>query len=74
MGIIPLQYLEGQNADTLDLTGKEKYTIKIPKDIRPLQQLTVEVGYSYFCRTNFKLVLFVNCSKMGCLILSHKNF
>jgi len=43
MGIIPLQYLEGQNADTLGLTGKEKYTIKIPKDIRPQQQLTVEV-------------------------------
>jgi aconitate hydratase len=44
MGIVPLQFLEGQNADTLGLTGKEKYTIKIPQDIRPLQQLKVEVS------------------------------
>jgi len=43
MGIVPLQYMEGQNADTLGLTGKEKYTIKIPQDIRPLQELTVEL-------------------------------
>jgi aconitase A len=47
MGIVPLQYLEGQNADTLGLTGKEKYTIKIPQDIRPLQELTVEVRHGY---------------------------
>ncbi|GFG33245.1 hypothetical protein Cfor_04554, partial [Coptotermes formosanus] len=43
MGIVPLQYVEGQNADTLGLTGKEKYTIKIPEDIRPLQELTVKL-------------------------------
>lgn len=48
MGIVPLQYVEGQNADTLGLTGKEKYTIKIPEDIRPLQELTVKVRYSYY--------------------------
>lgn len=48
MGIVPLQYVEGQNADTLGLTGKEKYTIKIPQDIRPLQELTVKVRYSYY--------------------------
>jgi aconitate hydratase len=48
MGIVPLQYMEGQNADTLGLTGKEKYTIKIPQDIRPLQELTVEVRYSCY--------------------------
>ena len=48
MGIVPLQYMEGQNADTLGLTGKEKYAIKIPQDIRPLQELTVEVRYSYY--------------------------
>jgi aconitate hydratase len=47
MGIIPLQYLEGQNADSLGLTGKEKYTIKIPQNIRPLQELTVEVRHGY---------------------------
>jgi aconitate hydratase len=48
MGVVPLQYVEGQNADTIGLTGKEKYTIKIPHDIRPLQELTVEVRYSCY--------------------------
>jgi aconitase A len=48
MGIVPLQFLEGENADTLGLTGKEKYTIKIPQDIRPLQELTVEVRHTFF--------------------------
>jgi hypothetical protein len=48
MGIVPLQFLEGENADSLGLSGKEKYTIKIPQDIRPLQELTVEVRHGYF--------------------------
>lgn len=51
MGIVPLQYMNGQNAETLNLTGKEKYTIRIPQDVKPLQEITVKVekGYS----TNF---------------------
>ncbi|XP_069679495.1 cytoplasmic aconitate hydratase-like isoform X2 [Periplaneta americana] len=53
MGVVPLQYLEGQNAESLGLTGKEKYTIKIPQDLRPLQQLTVEVDNG----KNFKVLV-----------------
>lgn len=44
MGIIPLQFLPGQSADSLKLTGKETYNIDIPKDIKPLQHLTVQVS------------------------------
>jgi len=44
MGIVPLQFLPGQSAETLKLTGKEKYTIKIPHDCQPLQHITVEVN------------------------------
>ncbi|CAJ0933249.1 unnamed protein product [Ranitomeya imitator] len=42
MGIVPLQYLPGENAEALGLTGKERYTILIPKakDLRP--GMTVE--------------------------------
>ncbi|PSN50110.1 Cytoplasmic aconitate hydratase [Blattella germanica] len=43
MGIVPLQYLPGQNAESLGLTGKETFSIKIPDNIQPLQHLTVEV-------------------------------
>ncbi|XP_071788574.1 cytoplasmic aconitate hydratase-like isoform X1 [Asterias amurensis] len=43
MGIIPLQYLEGQTATTLGLTGKEKYCIELPQDLKPGQKATVKL-------------------------------
>ena len=43
MGIIPLQYLPGQNAESLGLTGKEEYSIDIPKDLKTGQTLEVKV-------------------------------
>lgn len=44
MGLIPLQFLPGQNAETLKLTGKERFSIAIPEDCRPLQTITVQVS------------------------------
>ena len=41
MGIVPLQFLPGENAESLKLTGHEKYTIPISPDIKPLQKITV---------------------------------
>lgn len=29
MGILPLEFKEGESADTLGLTGKERYTIDL---------------------------------------------
>ena len=43
MGIIPLQYLQGQSADTLQLTGRESYTIDMPRDLLPGQLVNVKV-------------------------------
>lgn len=44
MGIIPLQFLPGQSAETLELSGREKYNISIPTDdIKPGQKIQVEV-------------------------------
>lgn len=43
MGIAPLQFLPGQSAETLGLTGREAYTIRIPEKCEPGQQITVEV-------------------------------
>ncbi|KFM82338.1 hypothetical protein X975_14216, partial [Stegodyphus mimosarum] len=43
MGLIPLQYLPGQNAESLGLTGYEQYTISIPDTIMPGQKTTVQV-------------------------------
>ncbi|XP_076242060.1 cytoplasmic aconitate hydratase [Calliopsis andreniformis] len=41
MGIIPLQYLPGQNAESLGLTGYEVYDIAIPENCQPGQNVTV---------------------------------
>lgn len=43
MGIAPLQFLPGQNADTLRLNGSEVYNISIPQNCRPRQKVKVEV-------------------------------
>ena len=43
MGIIPLQFLPGQNAETLNLTGLEKFSIRLPYEIQTGQKIIVEV-------------------------------
>lgn len=44
MGIVPLQYEEGQNADTLGLTGKETFDLLLPDDLRPRQLVQVQTN------------------------------
>lgn len=52
MGIAPLQYLPGQNAETLGLTGQETFDIVIPDNCAPGAVINVKVSlnnifYSY---------------------------
>ncbi|KAI6240172.1 hypothetical protein M3Y99_00504600 [Aphelenchoides fujianensis] len=42
MGIIPLQFLEGESAESLGLTGKERFTIVVPENVKPGQNLVVQ--------------------------------
>lgn len=46
MGIMPLQFLPGDSADSLGLSGKERFTVAMaqPGGPSPGQRLTVEVG------------------------------
>jgi aconitate hydratase len=45
MGVLPLQFKTGQNAESLGLTGHEVLTIRgLAGAIRPRQDVTVEVG------------------------------
>ncbi|KAF2072777.1 hypothetical protein CYY_005899 [Polysphondylium violaceum] len=41
MGIIPLQFKEGQNATSLGLSGKEQFNIELPAQIKTGQTVTV---------------------------------
>lgn len=44
MGIIPIEYLPNQNAQTLNLSGKELYTIELSDNIQLRQQITIHVS------------------------------
>jgi len=44
MGIIPLQFRSGENAETLKLTGHEIYDIDIPQNCKPLQEIQVKTN------------------------------
>jgi aconitate hydratase len=43
MGVLPLQFREGDNAASLGLTGAEKYTITGMADLKPRQDVAVQV-------------------------------
>lgn len=43
MGVIPLQYLPGEDAATLGLTGRERYTIIIPEKLKPQMNIQIKV-------------------------------
>uniref|UniRef100_A0AC35U9D2 Aconitate hydratase n=1 Tax=Rhabditophanes sp. KR3021 TaxID=114890 RepID=A0AC35U9D2_9BILA len=54
MGLLVLQYKENQNAESLGLTGREQFSVDLPKNLKPGQDLTVKVGdgrtFEVLCR------------------------
>ncbi len=42
MGVLPLTFRDGENADTLGLTGTETFSIEIDEQVKPRQSLTVK--------------------------------
>ena len=83
MGIIPLCFKTGEDADSLGLTGEERYTINLPStvsEIRPGQDVTVvtDNGKSFVCTLRFDTEvthsitlrffrMFIALSSSGCL-------
>jgi aconitate hydratase len=43
MGVLPLQFKPGQNADTLGLTGRETFSIHVDDTLKPRQDVMVDV-------------------------------
>lgn len=57
MGVLPLQYLSGENAETLGLTGKETFSITgIAENLKPLKQLDVTATNDAGKTIQFKVV------------------
>lgn len=66
MGILPLQFKDGENAETLGLTGNEKFSITLPKEIGIRQLITVKLdngkSFEAICRfdTDVELNFYMN--------------
>lgn len=41
MGVLPLQFKDGENAETLGLSGKESFDVQIDETVRPRDIITV---------------------------------
>ena len=54
MGVLPLQFEEGQGIEELGLTGNETFNIEIPDDLAPLQKLTVSFTREDGTESQFK--------------------
>ena len=54
MGVLPLQYLDGQTADSLGLTGEESFSIKVDDSLKPLQEVEVVAKGADGKETTFK--------------------
>uniref|UniRef100_A0A023GM87 aconitate hydratase n=1 Tax=Amblyomma triste TaxID=251400 RepID=A0A023GM87_AMBTT len=44
MGIVPLQYLPGQNAHTLGLSGRERFSLSLGQHLLPGQKVTLQLS------------------------------
>ena len=41
MGVLPLQFLEGETADSLGLSGREQFDVEVDDSLEPLQLVKV---------------------------------
>lgn len=57
MGILPLQYLEGQSADSLGLSGEESFEIRLDETVKPRNILTVIASASDGRRLEFQALV-----------------
>merc|ERR1719494_237214 len=67
MGIAPLQFREGQSTESLQLTGREYFSIEFPEDLKPGQELAVQVndGRIFHVKVRFDTVLELTYFKHG---------
>ncbi len=58
MGVLPLQYIMGDNAEKLGLTGNETFTIQgIAQDIKPLKKVEVIAQKEDGTQINFQVIV-----------------
>lgn len=60
MGVLPLRFIEGQNAESIGLDGSEEFDIEGMKDIKPKSELTVKAKKSDGKVVEFKVTTLLN--------------
>ncbi|MBZ0271833.1 aconitate hydratase AcnA [bacterium] len=60
MGVLPLQFGDGEDADTLGLTGEETFTIDLPDRLSPRQEIEVAATSKNGSKRTFKTVSRLN--------------
>jgi len=56
MGVLPLQFPDGEDADSLGLDGTETFDIPVDDDLKPGQEITVTATAEDGTETTFKAV------------------
>jgi aconitate hydratase len=56
MGILPLQFMPGENPSTLGLTGREAFTVRGLAELRPRQELTVSARAADGVERTFRVI------------------
>lgn len=57
MGVLPLQFAEGENADTLGLTGSEQYDIALEESLKPGQRVRITAVAPGGSKTEFAAIV-----------------
>ena len=55
MGIIPLQYKAGDTAESLGLTGTEQFSVNLPEELKPRQNIMVRTQRVNLIIKGFKI-------------------
>ncbi|WP_074033191.1 MULTISPECIES: aconitate hydratase AcnA [unclassified Exiguobacterium] len=56
MGVLPLQFLEGESAESLGLTGEEAIDIQVDESVRPRDILNAKATHENGTVTEFKVI------------------
>ena len=67
MGIVPLQFQDGESVDALGLTGHEQFSIDLEGELKPMQSVTVttSTGKSFTTTLRFDTAVEVQYFKNG---------
>ena len=62
MGVLPLQYMPGETADSLGLTGEEVYSIPVDDNVLPKQEISVKATAADGTTKTFRAIVRIDSS------------